>query len=176
MAPFFTEKSDLNRIKTQELAHVTPQVNFILASLAVYVTNIQTKTVFSVGINLVQSHVAFQTDIVTEIIRIAFRLQQKDLWKISLRLFTVMGTHMTSKSGCEQTDPFSDITNIFWRKRVLANIKVSHMILKVIIFDYIGYIMYKKYQIYKQVKLRFTQRSTLKDVTSQRETTIAVLD
>ena len=99
---------------------VNLQAKFILACPVTYVIN--KMAVFFIEIALVHIHV-FQTCCIptyfyTENTQVASRLPRKDLGKISKRLFAVLGSNMTTKSGFEQTNPTTYQTwsdwNVSW--------------------------------------------------------------
>ena len=53
-------------------------------------------------------HLPF-VDLRTELSCITSRLPRDDLYNLGLRSFDVMRTHMTTKSGCGQKDPATDV-------------------------------------------------------------------
>ena len=90
--------------------HVIPLVKFVLVHPAVYIF----------GVNPLHSHMASQAYcrlmyFVPEFTQITCR--RTDI-KISLWLFAVMRSWMTSKSGYGQTDPTAYVTNLFELKSV----------------------------------------------------------
>ena len=76
-----------------------------------------------VNIAPVHSHMTTQTCcrstwFVIEKMQVTKRVLRKDLWKMNLRFFTVMISHMTGKSICGQIDSRIDVTNMFQQKSV----------------------------------------------------------
>ena len=115
---FFTEKA-ISSIQQKALMriHIATQTIFSLASFVVHMKSI--RIVFGIEINSLHSHMPSQTCcrnkyFVTELTQITYRLLRKDLCNISLQLFAVMRSFMTSKSGFRQTElTRADVTKMF---------------------------------------------------------------
>ena len=84
---------------------------------------------FSVDINPVLSHITSRVCcwpiyFIKELMRLIRRLLRKYLCKISMRLFSVMGSDMIRKFGFWQTDITADVITLFKVKNVTDQVQV----------------------------------------------------